>query len=378
MAEKKHILIVCGEPSGDLQAASLAKEILSLNPRITISGVGGTLLANAGAQLFCDISEFSVMGFFDVLRKLPRFFSLRKLVLAKIRQEKPDAVILVDFSGFNLRLAKAINRKTRVIYYISPQVWASRPGRIKTIKRYVDKVIVVFKFERDFYRRHGLEVDFVGHPLLDIVGPSMERKRFFEYIDMAPEKTTLALLPGSRSSEVERILPIMLQAAILIAQEIPTVQFIVAQSPHLDGERFQAMIKGLPIQIKIVEGKTYDCLNAADFCLVCSGTATLETAIMRKPFSIVYAMNPLNYLLYRPLVKVPYIGMVNLVAGEKIVAEFIQSGASPKAIAQETVGILKDPARLNLIESNLSRIAGLLGEKGASRRAARIVIDFLS
>jgi lipid-A-disaccharide synthase len=206
----------------------------------------------------------------------------------------------------------------------------------------------------------------------------MERKRFFEYIDMAPEKTTLALLPGSRSSEVERILPIMLQAAILIAQEIPTVQFIVAQSPHLDGERFQAMIKGLPIQIKIVEGKTYDCLNAADFCLVCSGTATLETAIMRKPFSIVYAMNPLNYLLYRPLVKVPYIGMVNLVAGEKIVAEFIQSGASPKAIAQETVGILKDPARLNLIESNLSRIAGLLGEKGASRRAARIVIDFLS
>lgn len=377
MAQEKHILIVCGEASGDLNAALLVKALKEINPHIQVSGVGGIHLRASGASVFYDIKKLSVMGFFDVLKKLPAFFSLKKLILEKIKNEKPACIILVDFSGFNLRLAKAINKAIPTIYYVSPQVWASRQGRIRTIKKYISKLIVIFRFEREFYKKHGIEVDFVGHPLLDTAIPLMNKRDFFSTYALSSAKTTLLLLPGSRRSEIAHILPVMLESTLYMQKRMKDMQCIIAKSPYVDLDIYYRIIRKLNAEVKIIEGKTYDCINAADFCMVCSGTATLETAIMQKPFVIVYKMNTLNYLLYRPQVKVPYIGMVNIVAQKRIVPEFIQLQATPENIANKVIKILQNPPLLEEMQRNLSQIKSLLGEKGASSRAARIIVDFL-
>lgn len=370
---QKNIVIICGEASGDLNASTLVKEILKINPNINISAVGGELLKNAGAKIFYDIKELSVMGLFDVLKKLPKFFALKKSCLDKIREIKPDALIFVDFSGFNLRLAKEINNTLPTIYYVSPQIWASRRGRIKTIKEYISKIIVLFKFEEKFYKKYGIQAEFSGHPLLDIVKPTMQKKELLDNLKFSESKTTLALLPGSRKQEILKILPVMLKTAGLITKRIEA-QFVIAKSPNVDWDIYNGLIKNSNLDLKIVEGKTYDCLNISDFALVASGTATLETAIMQKPFAIIYKMGLLNYILYRPQVKLAFIGMVNIVAGKKIVPEFIQFGARPKRIADEVICILKDTNRINLIKSDLAAVKTLLGEPGASLRAAQIIL----
>jgi lipid-A-disaccharide synthase len=374
---QKHILIVCGEPSGDLHAANLARAIKNINPGIKISAVGGTRLRNSGAEIYYDIKGLSVMGLFDVIKKLPKFFSLKKLILAKIKKEKSDALILVDFSGFNLRLAKAINKTVPVIYYVSPQVWASRPGRIKTIKRYIHKMIVLFKFEEEFYKKYGMDVEFAGHPLLDIARPEMGKEEFLKESGLSQTKTTVALLPGSRKSEIKNILPTMVQSACLIKNEIKDTQFLIAKSPSVDLKIYSRIIKDSGLDIKIIEGKTYDCLNASCFSLVCSGTATLEAALIQNPFCIIYKMGLLNYLLYRPQVKVPYIGMANIVAGKKIIPEFIQFNAKPEEIARQALEIIKNPSQTKQMKEELAKIKSLLGEKGASLRAAKIILDYL-
>jgi len=376
--EEKRILIICGEASGDLNAAGLARKILEINPGVKISGVGGALLRQAGAQIYCDIKDLAVMGFFDALKKLPQFFALQKFLLERIKEEKPDLIILVDFSGFNLRFAKIINRAIPVIYYVSPQVWASRPGRLKTIKKYINKMIVLFKFEEEFYRNNGMDAVFAGHPLLDIVKPLIQKKEFLNNFFLDESKPVIALLPGSRRQEVKNILPVMLKAAALILKSICGVQFVLAKSPQVSWDAYNFITRTFSnIEVKIIEGKTYDCLNIADFCLVASGTATLETAIMQKPFAVIYKMGLLNYLLYRPQVRVPYIGMVNIVAGKKIVPEFIQFRARPKAIAETVIKFLENPSALEHMKIDLAQIRPLLGEKGASLRAAKIVVDFL-
>ncbi|MDD5595924.1 MAG: lipid-A-disaccharide synthase [Candidatus Omnitrophica bacterium] len=374
---KKQILIVCGEASGDLNAANLAKEILKVNPEIKISAVGGSLLRQAGAEIFYDIKGLAVIGFFDVLKKLPVFFRLKRIVLEKISAEKPDAVVLVDFSGFNLRLAKEINNQIPVIYYISPQVWASRSGRIETIKKYIRSLIVLFKFEEEFYKQHGVAVRFAGHPLLDIVKPSLEKKGFLQAIGFSETKNTLALLPGSRKQEIENILPIMLKTCEIIAQNKPDLQIVIAKSNQVDWEAYRKHTAKFKLNLKIIEGKAYDCLNIADFALVASGTATLETAIMQKPFVIIYRMNLLNYLLYRPQVRIPYIGMVNIVAQKKIIPEFIQLGAQPARIACAVLKILQNPSQLEQMKNDLLEVKNSLGEKGASLRAAQILLTLL-
>jgi len=375
MAEKQ-ILIICGEPSGELHAATLVSAIKNINPGIKILGVGSRLLERAGAEIIYDTSGLSVMGLFDVLKKLPKFIALKKLILKRISQEKFRAIIFVDFSGFNLRLAKTINNSIPTIYYVSPQVWASRPGRIKTIKKYIKKMIVLFKFEQEFYSRHGMDVDFVGHPLLDIAKSTLPKKEFLAGLGLSDNKRTIALFPGSRKQEIKNILPVMLKTARLLNKEIDA-QFIIAKPVQVDWDIYNCLIKKSNLDAKVVEGKTYDCMEAADFCLVCSGTATLETAIMQKPFVIIYKMNLLNYLLYRPQVKLPYIGMVNIVAGRRIIPEFVQFRARAKKIAPEVLRILGDQKELQEITSNLSLVRSSLGEPGAASRSAQIIINFL-
>lgn len=332
-------------------------------------------MRQAGAQVFHDIENLAVIGFFDVLKKLPQFFALKKLILQKIKEEKPELIILVDFSGFNLRLAKEINNTVPIIYYISPQVWASRTGRIKTIKKYISKMIVLFKFEEELYKKYGVNVDFAGHPLIDIVKPSMEKKEFISQFKLSESKTTICLLPGSRRTEIEYILPVMLKSAILIRKEISAVQFILAKSPQVDRSIYTYHIQKADIDLQTIEGKTYDCLNTADFALIASGTATLEAALMQTPFIIIYKMNLLNYLLYLPQIKVPYIGIVNIVAERKIIPEFIQFEAKPQNISREALKILNHPAEIATMKKNLSRIKSCLGAGGAAKRAAEIIME---
>jgi len=376
--EQKNILIVSGEPSGDLQAAHLARAILALDRQIKISAVGGTQLQQAGVEVFYDIKDLAVMGLFDVLKKLPKFFALKKLVLEKIALYHPAAVILVDFSGFNLRLARAINKKMPVIYYVSPQVWASRQGRVRTIKRFIHRMIVLFKFEEDFYRRRKVNADFVGSPLLDIVKPSLGKEDFARRLGLTDSKTTIALLPGSRKAEIKNILAVMLKAAEIIQDKNKNVQFVIAKSPQVELDLYNDIAKKFSLDLRITEGKTYDCLNVCDFAFVCSGTATLETAIMQKPFLLVYKMNLLNYLLYRPQVKLPYIGMVNIVAQRKIIPEFIQFNARPQRIAAAALKIISNPQESDRIKKELAQVKASLGDPGAALRAAKIILDYLS
>jgi len=370
-------MIVCGEPSGDLNASELAKKLLQINPQLKITGVGGALLKDVASQIYCDIKELACFGVFDVLKKLPRFLALQKLLLQKIRQDKPDALILVDFSGFNLRLAKKVNKVLPVIYYTSPQVWASRSGRVETIKKYVDKMLVFFKFEEEFYRKHGFKAEFVGSPLLDIVHPSTEKEIFLKEHGLLSSRTTIALLPGSRKSEVNNILPVMLKASSLLNRKIKDIQFVIAKSTQVDLKFYEEKMRGNDLLIEIVEGKTYDCLNSCDFALVASGTATLETAILEKPFLIIYKMGLLNYLLYSPQVKVPFIGIVNIISGRKIIPELVQFQATAKNIAAEAGEIITDRQRSNAMKESLVKVKSLLGDKGASSRAAKIILDYL-
>jgi lipid-A-disaccharide synthase len=371
MAEKQ-ILIVCGEPSGELHAAELVTELKKIDHRLKVLGVGSTMLARAGADIIFDTKDLSVMGFFEALKKLPRFYALKNLILDKIKTRRPQAIIFVDFSGFNLRLAKAINNSLPAIYYVSPQVWASRAGRVKTIKKYIRKMIVFFKFEQVFYKKHALEVDFVGHPLLDIARPSTGKEEFIRRNGLDMDKQIIALLPGSRKQEIKRILPAMLKSAELIKRNTEA-QVIIAKPEQLSESLYKKISARSNADAKIISGKTYDCLNAASLSLVCSGTATLEAAIIGNPFLIIYKTSWLNYLLYKPLVKVPYIGMVNIVAGKEIIPELIQSKATPQRIAKEALRLMESPAEAEKLRQELEKIKALLGEPQAAARAARII-----
>lgn len=373
----KKIFLVCGEPSGDLLAGNLASAIKKLNPLIKISGVGGKNLSAAGCEIFYDIKGLSVMGFFDVLKKLPKFLALKKLILNKICLEKPDAIILVDFSGFNLRLAKSINKSIPTIYYVSPQLWASREGRINCIRKFISKMVVLFKFEEGFYRQRKIQATCTGHPLIDLTKPVLEKQEFLNNFRILPSKKIIALLPGSRKQEVRIILPIMLKAAQIINKTIPQTQFIIAKSPSLDTQIYQNECKNFNFDLKIIEGLTSDCLNMAEASMVCSGTATLEAAIIQKPFVIVYKTNLFNYLLYRPQIKIPYIGMVNIVAGRKIIPECIQFNAKPKNIAVSIIKFLQEPGYANQASQDLLTVKNSLGQPGASTRAAKLILDFL-
>lgn len=372
------IILICGEPSGDLHAGNLALGIKELRPDIKISGVGGDICRKAGVEIFQDIKDLSVLGLFDVLKKINKFFALKKRVLQKIKEKKPACVILVDFSGFNLRLAKALNNSIPIFYYISPQVWASRPGRIQTIKKYINKILVVFKFEEDLYKKYGVNVEFVGHPLLDIVKPTMDKDNFCQKFNLDKNKLIISLLPGSRKSEIKNILPIMLQTAQLIKKELSDTQFIISKLSSLDQNLFDKLTKKLDFKIEIVESMQYDVLNVADFVLVCSGTATLETAILEKPHLIIYKMSLLNYMLYKPQIKIPYIGMTNIVRGQLIAPEFIQFKANPKNIAKSALEIINSPEKIAQIKQNLAQIKSSLGEPGASIRAACIILENIS
>jgi len=368
------LLLSCGEASGDLYAGALTRELRALEPSLSIAGLGGPQFQAAGGRLIDDYRDIAVTGLTEAIAKVPRSFAALRRLVAAARAERPDALVVIDSPDFNFRLAPAVKRLgVPVIYYISPQIWAWRPGRLKTIREFADRVLVIFPFEEAIYRDGGVPVEFVGHPLVDLSAPSTTRERFLAQHGLSAPAPTVAILPGSRPNEVSRILSDLVASAVLIRARIPDVQLMVARAPHLSDRLFEP-VERIASGIAIVEGDTDTVLASADVALTASGTATVQTALHDTPMVIVYRLSPMTYRLGKHLVNVRTVGMVNLIAGEMIVPELIQDAFTPAAVAREAISMLTDRARAAKIREGLARVRAKLGGRGASRRAAEAVL----
>lgn len=369
------VLLSCGEPSGDLYAAALTRELRTLVPDADIFGLGGPRFGAAGGRAVADYRGLSVTGLTEPIAKIPQFVAARRALLDSAKLTRPDVFVPVDFWGFNHKLARGLARQgIPVIYYVSPQLWASRPWRLKTMREIATRVLVIFPFEEAIYREAQVPVEFVGHPLVDLAKPSQSRSAFLSRLGLQVTAPTIAILPGSRPGEVSRILPDLVAAARLVRASVPGAQFVVARAANLDDSLF-AILRGdqLP-QSAIVEGDTDTVLASADVALTASGTATVQAALHDVPMVIVYRVSPWTYRLGRPLLKVTTFGMVNLIAGSRIVPEFIQDAFTPQAVADEAVSMLTDPARASRIRKGLTDVRERLGGGGASRRAAQAIL----
>ncbi|MDP2652638.1 MAG: lipid-A-disaccharide synthase [Candidatus Omnitrophota bacterium] len=367
----KHIFIIAGEASGDIHAAHLVAALKALSPDIRASGLGGRTMKDGGVELFEDLTRFAVVGFVEVLKHYGEFRRIFDDFLRKAEKVRPDCVILVDYPGFNLRMARELKKRgIPVVYYISPQVWAWKENRVRLMKEFTDLILVLFRFEKDFYAKHGVPVEWVGHPLIDqLPRPRAEVNR---------ASPVFGLLPGSRHKEVQNLLPPMLKAARLIRDQIPSAKFTVLKAGTIPQKMIEDLVLDLPFKVDIVRENVHDALNRCDACLVASGTATLETAVLNKPMIVVYRTAVLTWVLARLLIKIPCIGLVNVVAGEKIVPECIQFQATGPAIARELLALWNDETRFKTIKSRLEDVRASLGPPGASARAAQAVLKLLS
>ena len=376
MADRLRVMISCGEPSGDLYAGALAAEILKLEPGAIISGFGSERLRAAGASLIRDFKGLSVTGLTEALRVIPRSWQNYRALVAAAEAERPDVFVPIDFPDFNFFVARALHQRgVPVVYYISPQLWAWRRGRLKTMKRVADRVLVIFPFEAPFYEQAGVPATFVGHPLLELTGPPVARDVFLRGHGLDPSRPVVAMLPGSRRNELRTILPDMVGAAQAIAARLPGVQFVIARAPHLDDELFAPLTEWNGPPPVLVEGETDAVLASADVAIVASGTVTVQAALHGCPMVVVYRVGPLTYRLGKPLVHVDTYAMVNLIAGSPVVPELIQDAFTPEAAATEALRVLTDPAHAARVKADLASVRAKLGTPGASRRAAEAVIE---
>lgn len=367
-------MISCGEPSGDLYAGALASQLRAIDPAVTITGFGGDRLRAAGASLVGDYRGLTVTGLAEVLRVLPRSYATYRRLVASAREQRPDVLVAIDFPDFNFRLAAAIRRLgVPVVYYISPQLWAWRSGRMKTMREIASHVLVIFPFEEPIYRQAGVPVTFVGHPLLDLIPPPVARSAFFPQVGLRTDRRTIALLPGSRPNEVKQILPTLVQAASRTAGR-GDVQFLLARAPNLDDSLF-AVLAGSRVPIASVEGRPDDVLATSDVVITASGTATVQAAIHECPMIIVYRLSPLTYRLGKPFVTVDTYGMVNLIAGRTVAPELIQEGFTADAVLTHVTELLDNPAAYESARHALREVHERLGAPGASRRAAEAVLE---
>ena len=376
--KSKKILMVAGEVSGDLHGAHLMEAILRIDPKVQFFGVGGERLERMGMKLLYHSQSLSVVGITEVLFKIRSILGALRGLKQSLDQERPDLIILIDFPDFNLRLAKIAHGKgIPTLYYISPQVWAWRPKRVKLIAQWVRKMVVLFPFEVPFYEAAGVDVEWVGHPLLDIVKPTLSKEAAFQRLGLDPKRKTIALLPGSRIHEVKRLLPPLLASAQLLEKEIPDLQFVIPLASGIHQRLLSSWTRNISLPVKVVEGWAYEVMNLAELLIAASGTATLEAAILGKPMVIVYKVSFFSYWIGRALIQVDHIGLVNLVAGKEIVPELIQKDVNPQRIAEEALRILRDPILRRRMSESMAGVRQSLGEPGAAQRAAGIVMSLL-
>ena len=373
------IMIFAGETSGDLHGGRLATALKKRRPNLELFGFGGGAMKEAGIEILADPTAIAVIGIVEVLRHLSVFRQLFQQAVQALDERKPDLVILIDYPGFNLRFAEEIKRRgIRLVYYISPQIWAWDPGRIHKIKRLVDRMVVVFPFEKELYEKHGVPVSFVGHPLLDLAKPNLPRLTVLQRLGLEDALPVIGLLPGSREMEVGRILPVLLAAAEKIQDKLPSsVRFLLIKAPHLSWELYRPILSASRVQPKVVERWNYDEIYACDLVMVASGTATLECALLERPMLIVYKTSWPTYLISRLAIRIPVIGLVNVVAGKKIAPEFIQHKANPSLLAKAALELWADAERRDRMRSDFQNLRESLGTPGASDRAAQVVLQEL-
>jgi lipid-A-disaccharide synthase len=373
---QKCVVIIAGETSGDVHGVNLVRAMKKRDGSIFFCGIGGEALRNEGVKLLADAAELSVVGITEVFSKIPKVIQGMSSVKSLLRGLRPDLIILIDFPDFNLHVAGFAKKLgIPVLYYISPQVWAWRSGRIRKIKKNVDQMAVILPFEKDYYTAHDIPVTFVGHPLLD------------DYVSLTENKETgkdrgspvVGLLPGSRYSEIERNLPVMMAAASVLQARFSNIRFIVSLAPSIDREWMEIFIAPYrtSCRVELMPGGVVGVYEKSLMVVAASGTVTLQTAIYGVPMVIVYRISPVSYLLGRILVRVDHIGLVNLIAGERIVPELIQKDATPARIAQTVAGLINDPEKLKEMKSRLLAVRKKLGDAGAAERTAEIALSML-
>ena len=376
MRDRLRVMISCGEPSGDLYAGALTSEILALEPGAVVTGFGSERLRAAGASLIRDFRGLSVTGLTEALRVIPRSWQNYRALVDAADADPPDVFVPIDFPDFNFFVARALHKRgIPVVYYISPQLWAWRRGRLKTMRRVADRVLVIFPFEKPFYDEAGVPATFVGHPLLELTAPAVGRADFLRAHGLDPNRPVVALLPGSRRNELRALFPDMIRAAAIVAARLPQAQFAIARAPHLDEELFAPLNEWAGAKPVVIEGQTDAVLAAADVAIVASGTVTVQAALHGCPMVVVYRVGPLTYTLGKPLVHVDSYAMVNLIAGRRVVPELIQDAFTPEAAAGEALRVLTDAAHAAKVKADLAAVRGRLGSAGASRRAAEAVIE---
>jgi lipid-A-disaccharide synthase len=376
-------MIVAGEPSGDAHAAKLVRALRAAAPEKGFEFFGATShkLRDAGVEEIVNADDFSVVGLPEIAKALPMFWKDFQNLKQAAAARKPDAVILVDFPDFNLKLAKALKKQgLKIIYYISPQLWAWRKYRVKSVEKYVDLLLTILPFEKDWYAKQGIShVEFVGNPTVREVHSNLTKAQFCANHQLDPSKPIVTLLAGSRHKEIVRILPVMFETAALMAERNADLQFVVALAAtrHLtEVEEAKAKAKKLPEKLFVVKGETHEALNASDVAAVTSGTATLETAIIGTPMAIVYKTSPLNYKLLRPLISVEHFGLINLIAEERVAKELIQDDFTPVTLSEELFRLL-EPAENRKMRERLETVTDKLGHGGASKRAAEFILNVI-
>lgn len=370
-------MLVVGEASGDVHGARLVQALLEKKPQLKIFGVAGEQLQRTAFETLLSVAQLTGMGLVELLGNLKNIWRAYRLLCDVLKKRRPSLLILIDFPEFNLRLARlAKSLHVPVLYYISPQIWAWRQGRVKQIAGRVDHMAVVFPFEQEFYARHGIRVSFVGHPLVETVYATQSRGAMLTKIGLDPAKPTIAMLPGSRKGEIEHHLPLMREAAERLHAERGT-QFFCVRASTIEQKTIEAAFVDATMGVPIVDAERYDAVHAADLVWTASGTATLETALLGIPMIVIYRMSWLTYRVARRLVRVPHIGMVNLLAEERLVPELIQDDANADRLVAESRSLIDDKQRRSVIVGKLKELRQRLGTPGAAGRVADIALGMM-
>lgn len=372
-------MIVAGEASGDLHGAGLVREANLLNNDLEFFGMGGKRLEQAGTEIILNIEGHGLMGFSEAVYGLKNTLSAFRTLTKVMTQRRPDVLVLIDYPEFNLRLAKkAAKLNIPVLYYISPQVWAWRQGRVRKIKKLVTSMAVIFPFEVEFYKKFDFEVNFVGHPLLDVMPRKEPKEKFRKSLGLSPEGLLLALMPGSRKSEIEKLLPNMLEAVKITKKKIPDISVALAVADTIELKFLKTVVREKGIDLSLIEGQTHALQGAADLVLATSGTVTLETAIMLTPMVVIYKASPLTYFIAKRLTNIQFAAMPNIIAGKSVVPELLQKDAEPDRIAIDLIKLIENEDLRSRMRKGLSTVRKSLGNPGAGQNTARLLLNLLN
>ena len=376
--EVNNIMLVAGEASGDHRGAEVASALLEKNPQLNLYGVGGEEMRQAGVTTIFDVSDLAVMGFVEPLIHLPKLLKIFRTLKTDLQKNEPNLLILIDYPGFNLRLAKAAKEiGIKVLFYISPQVWAWRQGRVKKIASVVDHMAVIFPFEEKFYQKHNIDVTYVGHPLSQTLPHEISKLDACRKLKLNEDIDYITLLPGSRTSEVERLLPEMLGATKLLHEQFSNLRFLLVVASTISFEKIKLAVAEEHNYVQLIHKEAYQAIAASELVITASGTATLETALLNRPMVIVYKVNRFTGWLAKKLIKIPYVSLCNIVAGKKIMPELLQEQATAENITDEVSMILKDKNNLQNLKNELSVVRANLGQLEAANNVAKVALDML-